>query len=226
MKFDSDGCEEKIGYTFKDKALLRRCFVHSSYANEHGEESNERLEFLGDSIVNFVVAEYLFQTYGSDEGTLTHKRTEFVSSRPLAETVRAMGLDRFLIKGNGEIHRETNGKMCEDLFEAVVAGIYLDGGLANAEKFIRSNLIRSGSVMKEDIKDCKGSLQEYVQKNKLGTISYAETARSGPDHARQFTCAVALNGKVLASGSGTSKKQAEQCAAEKALALFKAQPKQ
>ena len=148
MIFYTHDCEEKIGYSFKDKLLLRTCFTHTSYSNEHGEESNENLEFLGDSILNFTVAEYLFKAHSGDEGDMTKRRAELVSTEPIGEAVRRMGLDEFLLVGEGEKNRKPKLNMCADLFEAVVAGIYLDGGEERAKKFIYDNLLSVKTPLK------------------------------------------------------------------------------
>ena len=223
MIFYAHECEEKIGYVFKDKCILRNCFTHTSYSNEHGEVSNEKLEYLGDSILNFIVADYLYKTAKGDEGDLTKRRSEIVSTIPISNAIKQMGVEQFLLVGEGERNRPIKTNMCADLFEAIVAGIYLDGGLENAKRFINENLlknvIKSPKMRSEG--DFKSSLQEYVQKYKLGKIEYKQLKKSGPDHAPEFTCCVTVNGQEKAKGVGGSKKQAEQLAAKAALKKIK-----
>lgn len=216
MIFYTDECEERIGYAFKDKVLLRTCFTHTSYANEHNVESNERLEFLGDSILNFVVADHLFKNIGANEGELTRRRAELVSANPIGNAIVSLGVDKFLLRGEGEKNGPVKLNMCADLFEAIVAGIYIDGGLECARKFILDNLIKKKRhEHKED--DFKSKLQELVQKHKIGRIEYTLIDKRGPDHAPQFTCKVSVGGTISASGVGPNKKQAEQLAAKAAI---------
>lgn len=219
MIFYTHDCEEKIGYSFKDKLLLRTCFTHTSYSNEHGEESNENLEFLGDSILNFTVAEYLFKAHSGDEGDMTKRRAELVSTEPIGEAVRRMGLDDFLLVGEGEKNKKPKLNMCADLFEAVVAGIYLDGGEERAKKFIYDNLLSVKTPLKK-LCDNKTKLQEFVQSVKGGAIEYVLLKKEGPDHSPKFTSAVFVGGNKIASGEGTSKKNSEQSAAGKALEIL------
>lgn len=228
MIFDLSAAEEKIGYNFKDKILLRQCFTHSSYSYENkNSENNEVLEFFGDSILGFVVTEYLCKNVTGDEGKLTEVRKKYVSKEPLQEAVYAMGLDKYMLLGNGEIKCGCrNEKLYSSLFEAIVAGIYNDGGLAPAKKFILDKLIvpvseKIAASEKTRKKSSKNELQEYVQKNKLGDIVYEEISRTGPDHLPVFRQAIRLNGKKLAEGVGGSKKQAEEEAAKTALVKIK-----
>lgn len=230
MIFDVDGCESAIGYVFKDKMLLRKCFTHSSYANEHGTENNELLEFFGDSIIEFVVTEHLYTNATGDEGDLTLKRAELVSKSPLLKIVKKMGLDKFLLLGNGlKKSNNSTDKMYSSIYETVVAGIYLDSGLKDAKKFIERTLLEELFACKkrykksDDVKDFKSLLQEYVQKTKIGSVSYDTLSKKGPDHKPEFKIAVLLNGTKIADGKGQSKKQAEMVGAKKALALLKKQ---
>jgi len=220
MIFYAHECEEKIGYEFKDKFILRKCFTHTSYANEHNEKSNERLEYLGDAILDFVVADYLFRNAGGDEGDLTKLRAEIVSAKPIGDAIINLGLEKYLLLGEGERNKPVKHNMCSDLFEAVVAGIFLDGGLDNAKKFIYDNLLKSANKSVPDT-DWKSRLQEYVQKKKLGRIEYLLANRTGPDHAPEFTFKLSLAGSVIATGVGGSKKQAEQNAAKVAIKKLK-----
>ena len=231
MIFDTVGVEEILGYEFKDKLLLRKCFTHSSYANEHGEKDNELLEFFGDSIIQLVVTEYLYKNAKGDEGKLTEKRKDMVSKQPLLDSVKKLGLDNFLLLGEGQ--RKTHGgeeKLYSSVYEAVVAGIYLDGGIAPAKKFIKKTIIadfEQKSKLKANTQKAgnhaKAELQEYIAKRKLGSITYDLLGREGPDHEPKFRIAVLLNGRVMAEGLGTRKSLAESSAAEKALEKIKKQ---
>lgn len=231
--FDACSCEEIIGYEFKDKMLLRKCFTHSSYANEHGEESNELLEFFGDAVIEFVVTEYLIKNAYGDEGKLTDKRKEMVSKEPLLKIVDKMKLGEYMLLGNGQMSTaKKDDKLFSSLYEAIVAGIYLDGGITEAKKFIKRTIIaeyelneskKITSQKQDKGKDYKSLYQEYVQKRKLGSISYETLSKSGPDHLPEFRVAALLNGKRIAEGKGKSKRAAETSAAEKALKNLKIQ---
>lgn len=222
--FDITGCEDKIGYSFKDKMLLRKCFTHASYANEHGESDNELLEFFGDAIIQFVVTEYLYKNGYGDEGNLTKARALIVSKNPLLNAVKRLGLEEFVLLGKGQEKASTQDeKLFSSIYEALVAGIYIDGGMNCAKEFINRTLIsvierktakNTANVSKTDH---KSRFQEYVQKYKLGSISYETLRRSGPDHSPMFRVAALLNGQRIAEGEGRSKKSAEMSAAEKAL---------
>ena len=136
--FDIAGAEGKLGYSFKDKMLLRKCFTHSSYANEHGGEDNELLEFFGDSVIQFVVTEHLFNNAYGDEGKLTEKRKSIVSKDPLIKAVKKLGIMEFMMLGKGLYNRVgEDDKLISSLYEAVCAGIYLDGGIREVKKFIK-----------------------------------------------------------------------------------------
>lgn len=222
MIFYAHECEEIIGYTFKDKAILRRCFTHTSYSNEHKQESYERLEFLGDSILNFVVAEYLMNATDGDEGDLTKRRSQLVSSKPIADAIINLGLEQYILLGEGEKGKKVNQNVCSDVFEAIIAGIYYDGGFENAKKFIYDNLLKSKN---KKVVDNKSKLQELVQKYKLGKIEYRLLSKTGPDHMPEFSCGVCIDGKLLSQGTAGSKKKAEQIAAETAIKKIKRQTK-
>ncbi len=224
--FDIGACEERIGYSFKDKMLLRRCFTHASYAYEHGAEDNELLEFFGDSVIQFVVTEYLFKNAYGDEGKLTKKRADMVSKEPLLKAVKELGLIEFVLLGNGQgKNANLDEKLFSSIYEALVAGIYIDGGMKQAVKFIKDTIIadyekREETKSKKAVKpkiDSKNRFQEYVQKNKLGSIGYETLWKKGPDHMPEFRVAALLNGTRIAEGEGQSKKVAEAKAAETAL---------
>lgn len=226
--FDIGSVESKIGYSFRDKILLRQCFTHASYANEHGENDNELLEFFGDSIMEFVVTEYLYKRALGDEGKLTKIRAEIVSREPLLRVVKELGLKEHVLLGRGQgKSANLDEKLYSSVYEALVAGIYKDGGMVAVKKFIKDTIIadyerRESRKQTPKVKcEYKNALQEYVQKNKLGTISYETLGKKGPDHSPEFRAAVLLNGTRLAEGKGKSKKAAESAAAESALKRIK-----
>ena len=223
MIFDIDGIESRIGYSFKDKMLLRKCFTHSSYAHEHGEDDNELLEFFGDAIIEFIVTEYLYKNSAGDEGKLTVKRAGVVSREPLLNAVNELGLLSFVLLGKGqEKSAHSDEKLFSSLYEALVAGIYLDGGLAAAKRFVKETIIKDFDVKERIAKrerncESKNAFQEYVQKNKLGSISYETLSKTGPDHLPEFRVVATLNNSPLAEGKGSTKKLAEAAAAASAL---------
>ena len=227
MIFDIGSIENIIGYTFNDKMLLRKCFTHSSYANEHGGENNELLEFFGDAILQFVVTEHLYKNSFGDEGKLTKKRADIVSREPLLKMVKKLGLTDFMLLGNGlNKHSLQDEKLYSSLYEALVAGIYLDGGIKSVQKFIKHTLLTEFDKLekkqakisdKDKGRDYKSLLQEYVQQYKLGSISYELLSKTGPDHKPQFRMAVMLNNGKISEGVGYSKKNAQMVGAEIAL---------
>ena len=227
MIFDIDGIENRIGYSFKDKMLLRKCFTHSSYANEHGEEDNEVLEFFGDAIIEFIVTEYLYNNSAGDEGKLTVKRAGVVSREPLLKAVNDLGLSSFLLLGRGQKNSaHLDEKLFSSVYEALVAGIYIDGGMAAAKKFVKDTIIKDFDFKERALRremscESKNEFQEYVQKNKLGSVSYETLAKTGPDHKPEFRVAAMLNGAPLAEGKGSTKRLAEASAAKIALERLK-----
>ena len=212
--------EKKIGYVFKDKELLRHCFTHASYHNDSiCKRDNERLEFLGDSVLGFVVADYLFKNKHNDEGAMTELKQGIVSKIPLARAIDKLSLHNYLLKSDS---LKVTDNLKVNLFEAVVAGIYLDGGLEEARKFIMKNLV----LIVKDINsiaqsDYKSQINEYCAKQKLGTVKYKLKSKQGSDHDPVFEVLATLKDEVLSSGSGKSKKIAEQKAAETALKKLK-----
>lgn len=215
--------EEKLGYTFRDKSLLKNALTHSSYANEHrreGVSSNERLEFLGDAILGLVVAEHLYRTHpDKPEGELTKLRAELVCEKSLAEVAGRLELGRELRLGHGESHGGGSHRpsMLADAVEAVLAAAYLDGGM-EIPKGIITRLILGKEPTVSGNQDYKTRFQELVQRNRDQVIAYALTGESGPDHHKTFTVEVSLNGAPVGTGSGSSKKRAEQDAAREAIA--------
>lgn len=221
---DLNAFEEKIGYTFKNKELLKTALTHSSYANENKlPHDNERLEFLGDSVLGFVTAEYLFEEYKSrPEGVLTKLRAAVVCEKSLFRFSEKISLGEFILIGRGEEH--TGGRnrpsILSDAFEAVIAAMYLDGGLEVVKPYILS-FIKEAVKREASFKDNKSLLQEEIQRTKGNVLSYEETGESGPDHDKRFTFVVKLNGEIVGSGEGKSKKEAEQAAAGNALLNLK-----
>ena len=215
--------QETIGYTFRDPSLLETALTHTSYANEvykDGLRSYERLEFLGDSILGFTAADYLGKTFPKlHEGELTKLRADLVCETSLAQTAKALGLGDYLRLGKGE--EATGGRrrvsIIADVVEAVIAAIYLDGGLEAAQRFIYTHVLVDTKARIQLNADYKTMLQELVQQQKNQVLSYELLGESGPGHDKQFTVRVLLNGTPIGTGSGTSKKRAEQAAASAAL---------
>lgn len=218
MNDDLSKAEQKIEYVFGDKQLLKTAFTHSSYANEHGGRNNERLEFLGDSVLGFVISDYLFrQSERLDEGDMTQKKQRLVSSLPLADVCKKLGLGRFLLVGEGLKKNNLPRSVMENLCESVIAAIYLDGGLSSADKFIKKFVLDGGGMSAAEDRNYKGKLQEYTQAEKTGIPKYEIVAKTGPEHSPIFTVSVSVNGKAIAAGSGKSKAEASQSAARRAL---------
>lgn len=214
--------EQNIGYKFTNIKLLQNALTHTSYAYEHGIQSNEKLEFLGDSILEFVSSEYMYNKYlNLKEGQLTKVRATVVCEKSLYKVAIAHDFGEFLYLGKSEIMTEGNKRpaILADSVEAVIAAIFIDGGLEPAKKFIIENLKDEIAVATKHVgqKDYKTVLQEELQKNGEVKIEYKITKETGPDHDKTFEAEVSLNGKKLAEGVGKSKKEAEMQAAKKAL---------
>ena len=215
---------EKIGYKFKNEELLRTALTHSSYANEQrgrGIESNERLEFLGDSVLGIVSAEHLYKEFPrSPEGVLTKHRAALVCEQSLHETAVQLGLGEDLRLGHGEERGDGRQRpsILADAVEAVIAAIYLDGGFKPATDFIEKYILVHEKHASSD--DYKTKLQERVQHAGKSGLTYILTDAKGPDHMKEFFVDVRLGGETLGSGSGRSKKEAEQQAAKMALEKF------
>lgn len=201
--------ENNLGYHFKDKALLKLCLTHKSWSNEHGGRNNERLEYFGDAILQFIVTEQQFFN-GGDEGAMTKQRQLVVSLEPLEEAARRLGLDQCLIYGGSE--NNVGKKTVSSLFECITAGIYLDGGMEAAKKFVLDKLFY---FQPSDV-NYKGDLQEYLQGKGLPVPTYWEVGKSGTDHEPVYTVLVSAMGKT-AKGCGKSKRAAEQSAAKNLL---------
>ena len=215
--------ETAIGYRFKNIQLLQNALTHSSYANERWHNSllsNERLEFLGDSVLGVLVAEYLYHNFPNrPEGELTRMRADMVCEQTLADAANRIGLGAHLLLGHGEEQgggRKRNSILA-DAMESVIAACFLDGGMEAALKVVQQFILVEVPVTKLHNADYKTKLQELVQQKKNQTLSYTLAGQSGPDHDKQFDVEVSLNGTVVGSGSGSSKKRAEQMAARCAI---------
>ena len=215
--------EEKIGYTFRDRTLLENALTHSSYANEHrgGLPSNERLEFLGDSILGLVVADHLYRTRPDlPEGDLTRIRAALVCEGSLVQVAKSLDLGSYLKLGKGEAHGGGRARpsIQADAVEAMLAAVYLDGGIGQARKLIHDLVLTDEKEKTAAGRDFKTALQELVQRESGQVLAYRLTGESGPDHAKTFCMEVQLNGKTIGAGQGRSKKEAEQAAAKAAVA--------
>ncbi len=220
--------EERLGYTFRNKALLEGAMIHSSYANEHrggGICSNERLEFLGDAVLGLVAGEHLYRTHpDAPEGDLTRMRAALVREESLHEVARSLGLGEYLKLGRGE---ESGGgrqrpSILADATESVFAAVYLDGGMEPAVRLIHEKVLNhAGDTIQSRNRDNKTELQELVQQQPDSSIRYELTGESGPDHNKRFSYAVYVNGTLAGEGEGRTKKEAEQAAAGAALRNYR-----
>ena len=215
--------EAAIGYRFHNISLLQNALTHSSYANERWHNSllsNERLEFLGDSILGMVVAEYLFRTFPNrPEGELTRMRADMVCEKTLAAVANEIRLGEHLLLGHGEEQGggRSRNSILADAMESVIAACFLDGGMEAAQRFIRRFILVEVPVSKLHNVDYKTELQELVQQKRNQVLTYTLAGESGPDHDKQFEVEVSLNGRVVGRGCGSSKKRAEQDAARAAI---------
>lgn len=216
------GYYKAIGYEFKDKSLAEKALTHSSYANENGVESYERLEFLGDSVLSVTVSEYLYKNYPDmPEGTLTKVRAAAVCERSLYVVAKRLGLGSFLVINRGE--EMTGGRertsILADIVEATIAAIFLDSDINRAKEWIMANMtdIIERAVSGKAFVDYKTELQEYAQSKVDCEVTYILTGESGPAHNKCFEYDVRLGGRLMGHGSGPSKKEAEQMAAKAAM---------
>ncbi len=216
-----DALERKLHYRFRDRELLRTALTHSSYANEHHCASNERLEFVGDSVLGMVTASHLYLRFPElPEGRMTKLRAELVCEQSLREVAEELELGQYLMLGRGE---ESSGgrsrpSILADCVEAVIAAVYLDGGMDPARKLIDTRILskleESGSAL---MRDWKTELQELIQQKPGRILSYHLLGESGPDHMKRFQASVSCDGKEIGTGEGKTKKEAEQMAARAAL---------
>ena len=211
--------ETALGYRFQNITLLENALTHSSYANERWHNSllsNERLEFLGDSVLGMLVAEFLFHSFPNrPEGELTRMRADMVCETTLANAANVIGIGEHLLLGHGEerFGGRNRNSILADAMESVIAAAFLEGGIAAAKGIVEKFVLTEVPVHKLHNADYKTALQELVQQKKNQVLSYALVDQSGPDHDKQFTVEVSLNGTVVGKGTGTSKKRAEQAAA-------------
>ena len=226
--------EEKIGYHFKNKELIERALIHSSYSNETGARNhhllcNERLEFLGDSVLSIITSNYLYKHFTDcPEGELTRMRAEVVCERALSGYADVIGLGRYLLLGVGE--EKNNGRqrksILADAFEALLAAIYLDAGergMEETERFLMPFIVKEIESVRRKGSfngDPKTLLQQFVQQAEGDFLEYAVVGESGPDHMKTFRVEARLNSNVIGRGEGRSKREAEQNAAREALKLF------
>lgn len=220
--------EENLNYRFKNKELLKNALTHSSYANEvrSKDGSNERLEFLGDSVLSIIVSEYIYKRFPKmPEGELTRLRASLVCEKALCTFARELKIGDFLLLGKGEDKgggRERDSILA-DAFEAVLAAIYLDGGIEPAKRHVMNFVLREIHDGVDTFKDYKTALQEIIQRNPEESVTYITTNECGPDHDKKFTVEVHLNSNVIGRGTGHNKKAAEQMAAKQALELMGAE---
>jgi ribonuclease-3 len=219
----------KLGVTFTDIALLQQALTHTSYANERKAENvlhNERLEFLGDAVLDLIVSEYLFRNFAVlPEGELTKARATVVCEPTLARRAGEIGIGEYLLLGRGEAASGGRERLSilADAFEAVIGAIYLDSGFKAAWQFVLSQLQDDLALIQRGdyVKDYKTLLQEVVQRSSESKINYTVVSESGPDHSKVFEVAVSVNSERFGTGSGKSKKEAEQNAAKQALEQIK-----
>ena len=215
--------ETAIGYRFRNIALLQNALTHSSYANERWHNSllsNERLEFLGDSVLGMLVADYLYRNFPDrPEGELTRMRADMVCEKTLAAAANRIGIGDHLLLGHGEdrLGGRNRESILADAMESVIAACFLDGGLDAALKIVQQFILVEVPVTRMHNTDYKTALQELVQQKKNQVLTYTLVGQSGPDHDKQFDVEVALNGTVVGKGTGRSKKRAEQDAARAAI---------
>ncbi len=229
MEKKLNNLEKKIKIKFKNQNLLRQALIHRSYLNEHPEEKlddNERLEFLGDAIIEFVVTEYLYKNYKEPEGILTSWRAGLVNAKRLAKIAREISLDKYLYLSKGELlssSEKARENILANSLEALIGAIFLDQGIKKAKKFIREKIIsKLPFILKYKLfQDPKSKFQELAQADFKITPTYKVLKETGPDHLKEFTVGVFLNQKLIAKGKGKSKQEAEIKAAKIALRKYK-----
>lgn len=215
--------EQKLGYTFRDRTILALAFVHRSFVNENRDvnQHNERLEFLGDSVLGMIVAEYLYRYLPSTpEGDLSYLRSRLVEATSCMEYVQKLDVEKYVLLGKGERLNSGRGRdsILADLFEAIIGAIYIDGGIEAAQKFLFKNFSRDiEAILKTPIQNWKAILQDFCQKTYQETPIYKVLSESGPDHSKTFSISVIINQAEVGLGAGSSKKEAQQEAAKDAL---------
>lgn len=216
--------ESTLGYSFRDRSLLALAFIHRSYVNEHRDvpQHNERLEFLGDSILGMLIAEHLYRHLPTTpEGELSYLRSRLVEASSCVMYVQKLHLEKHILLGKGERMNDGRGRetICADLFEAIFGAIYIDGGLEAARAFLFNNFSEEiNAILKTPLRNWKAVLQDYCQKNFQKAPSYTVLEEVGPDHSKTFTISVSINEQELGRGTGSSKKEAQQAAAGDAVA--------
>lgn len=224
---DLNKIEEKIGVKFNNRELIFTAFIHRSYVNEHKDvkEHNERLEFLGDAVLELVVTEYLYNNYPNPEGDLTNWRSALVKTESISEVAGKLGFEDYLLMSRGEASSSGRARqlILANSFEAVIGAIYCDQGYDVAKKFITENLIiELPRIIKEKLYiDPKSNFQELAQEKEGVTPRYEVVEEAGPDHAKVFTIAVKVGEKEWGRGTGPSKQLAQQDAAKAALKKYK-----
>lgn len=222
---DFSPLEAKLGMSFQDKDIFTQAFVHRSYLNEHPSfpfSHNERLEFLGDAVLELAVTDYIYREYPNPEGELTNWRASLVNSKMLSDIARDYELERYLYLSHGE-SKDSQGKarqyILANAFEALIGAVYLDQGLAEATRFIQESVLsRLPNILENKLYlDPKSRFQECAQEISGVTPSYRVLEETGPDHAKQFTVGVFLGDELVASGTGTSKQEAQVAAAQEGL---------
>jgi len=222
---DFSGLEKQLNIEFKNKDLLTQAFVHRSFLNENSDfklSHNERLEFLGDAVLELVVTEYLFLNYTDKlEGEMTAWRASLVNTKMLSQTAKELGFNDYLLLSQGEIKEEGKARqyILADTFESFVGALFLDQGLEICKKFIITNLVKElPKIIEEKLyEDDKSSFQKEAQEKVSITPSYRVLKEEGPDHNKSFTVGVYLGDELVAEGKGSSKQEAEEAAAKKAL---------
>ena len=224
MKNNLEDLEKKININFKNKELLTQVFVHRSFLNENVGfklDHNERLEFLGDAVLELIVTEYLFKTYPNPEGELTNLRSALVKGQMLSDTAQELGINEYLYLSKGEAKSEGKARqiILANTFEALVGAIYIDQGYENSKKFLNTFLINKiKSIIENKLYlDPKSHLQELAQAHLGITPSYKVLSEYGPDHSKSFSVGCYLDNKLIGEGSGSSKQTAESAAASSAL---------
>ncbi|MCR5208302.1 MAG: ribonuclease III [Eubacterium sp.] len=222
---DLTSLESKIKYTFKDKSLLTEALTHSSYAHEvkHNCKFNERMEFLGDAVLSIITAEYLYKKYpDAAEGDLTKVRSSLVNTDALYEYAKSVDLNRYLIMGKGasQRHDEDKPTVLENAFEALIAAIYLDGGMSKAKNFVLPFLKSEVRVHRSSFRDYKSLFQIIIQQNPDERFQYKLVDEFGPDHDKRYVVELYVNSNLVGKGEASSKKGAEQEAAREALELM------
>lgn len=217
--------EKRLGYTFKVKDHLTLAFVHSSFINENKtpvNESNERLEFLGDAVLGLIMAEYLFSDFPNySEGALSHLRSKLIESSSCSKFLKKLEIETYILMGKGEKKNflaKLNSSIMADLFEAIIGAIYLDGGLKSAKEFVFSNFKEEiEETVNSPLRNWKAELQDYSQKKYQKIPVYKVIDEVGPDHSKTFHISVFIDDMIMGSGYGASKKSAQQAAAAEAL---------